>query len=50
MTEPPDIDAGEITDKGYINQRISLKRRACNSEVVTLSAAGSPNRRSQRNV
>jgi feruloyl-CoA synthase len=28
MTEPPDIDAGEITDKGYINQRASLKRRA----------------------
>jgi feruloyl-CoA synthase len=28
MTDPPDIDAGEITDKGYINQRISLRRRA----------------------
>jgi feruloyl-CoA synthase len=28
MTEPPNIDAGEITDKGYINQRASLTRRA----------------------
>ena len=28
MTEPPSIDAGEITDKGYINQRAVLERRA----------------------
>lgn len=28
LTEPPSIDAGEITDKGYINQRAVLKRRA----------------------
>ena len=27
-TEPPSIDAGEITDKGYINQRAVLERRA----------------------
>ncbi|MEI6824621.1 MAG: feruloyl-CoA synthase [Desulfuromonadales bacterium] len=27
MTEPPSIDANEITDKGYINQRASLDRR-----------------------
>ena len=27
MTEPPQIDAGEITDKGYINQRAVLSRR-----------------------
>ena len=27
MTEPPSIDANEITDKGYINQRASLERR-----------------------
>jgi len=27
MSEPPDIDAGEITDKGYINQRAALQRR-----------------------
>lgn len=28
VTEPPSIDAGEITDKGYINQRAVLKGRA----------------------
>lgn len=27
MTEPPSIDAGEITDKGYVNQRRTLERR-----------------------
>jgi feruloyl-CoA synthase len=26
--EPPSIDAGEITDKGYLNQRAILERRA----------------------
>jgi feruloyl-CoA synthase len=28
LTEPPSLDAGEITDKGYINQRAVLARRA----------------------
>lgn len=28
LEEPPLIDAGEITDKGYINQRAVLDRRA----------------------
>jgi feruloyl-CoA synthase len=28
MAEPPSIDANEITDKGYINQRAVLARRA----------------------
>jgi feruloyl-CoA synthase len=28
LTEPPSIDADEITDKGYINQRAVLERRA----------------------
>jgi feruloyl-CoA synthase len=28
MTEPPSIDANEITDKGYLNQRAILERRA----------------------
>jgi feruloyl-CoA synthase len=27
MAEPPSIDANEITDKGYINQRATLERR-----------------------
>ena len=32
LDEPPAIDAGEITDKGYVNQRAVLRRRA---ELVT---------------
>jgi len=28
LAEPPALDAGEITDKGYVNQRAVLRRRA----------------------
>ncbi len=28
VIEPPSVDAGEITDKGYINQKAVLNRRA----------------------
>jgi feruloyl-CoA synthase len=28
LAEPPSVDAGEITDKGYLNQRAVLTRRA----------------------
>ncbi len=28
LAEPPSIDAGEITDKGYLNQRAILARRS----------------------
>lgn len=28
MVEPPSVDAGELTDKGYINQAVALGRRA----------------------
>lgn len=28
LTDPPSIDAGEITDKGYVNQRLVQARRA----------------------
>ena len=28
MTEPPSVDGGELTDKGYINQSVALGRRA----------------------
>jgi feruloyl-CoA synthase len=28
MSEPPSIDGNELTDKGYINQRAALTRRA----------------------
>lgn len=34
LEEPPSIDAGEITDKGYINQRAVLDRRALLVEVL----------------
>jgi feruloyl-CoA synthase len=27
LTTPPSLDAGEITDKGYVNQRATLERR-----------------------
>jgi len=36
LTEPPSLDAGEITDKGYINQRAVLTRRA--ADVARLHA------------
>jgi feruloyl-CoA synthase len=28
LADPPSIDANEITDKGYVNQRAVLDRRA----------------------
>ena len=34
LTEPPSIDAGEITDKGYVNQRCVLERRADRVEAL----------------
>jgi feruloyl-CoA synthase len=34
LAEPPSLDAGEITDKGYINQRVCVERRA--ADVVRL--------------
>jgi feruloyl-CoA synthase len=40
QAEPPSADAGEITDKGYINQRAVLARRA--ADVAALYAEGDP--------
>jgi feruloyl-CoA synthase len=34
LHEPPSIDAGEITDKGYINQRAVLTRRKEHVDVL----------------
>jgi feruloyl-CoA synthase len=34
MSEPPSIDANEITDKGYINQRSVLERRAAMVQML----------------
>jgi feruloyl-CoA synthase len=39
MNEPPSIDANEITDKGYINQRAVLERRAALVEKLYSSSA-----------
>jgi feruloyl-CoA synthase len=39
MTEPPSIDANEITDKGYMNQRAVLERRAALVEQLYSSSA-----------
>jgi feruloyl-CoA synthase len=47
-TEPPSIDANEITDKGYLNQRAVLERRAAlverlysdDPEVIRAPASG----------
>jgi feruloyl-CoA synthase len=34
LAEPPSADAGEITDKGYINQRAVLARRAADVQAL----------------
>jgi feruloyl-CoA synthase len=34
LTEPPNADAGEITDKGYVNQRAVLARRAADVQAL----------------
>ena len=36
LSQPPSLDAGEITDKGYLNQRRTLQRRA--ADVARLYA------------
>jgi feruloyl-CoA synthase len=36
MSEPPSIDANEITDKGYMNQRAVLERRSALVEKMYL--------------
>src|SRR4051794_40254264 len=34
LAEPPSLDANEITDKGYVNQRAALERRAAHVEAL----------------
>jgi feruloyl-CoA synthase len=34
LAEPPSLDANEITDKGYVNQRAALARRAADVEAL----------------
>jgi feruloyl-CoA synthase len=40
MTEPPSIDANEITDKGYMNQRAVLEKRAALVEKLYAAPPG----------
>lgn len=37
LTEPASMDAGEITDKGYVNQRMATARRAADIESLYAS-------------
>jgi feruloyl-CoA synthase len=41
LTEPPSIDADEITDKGYLNQRAVLAKRAALVERLYADPASS---------
>jgi feruloyl-CoA synthase len=40
LSEPPSIDANEITDKGYVNQRAVLERRAALVERLYAGGEG----------
>ncbi|WP_213287043.1 AMP-binding protein [Bradyrhizobium sp. sGM-13] len=40
MAEPPSIDGNELTDKGYINQRAGLERRAAMVEKLYADKPG----------
>jgi feruloyl-CoA synthase len=40
MSEPPSVDAGEITDKGYINQSAVLARRATLVDALQATPPG----------
>jgi hypothetical protein len=39
LTEPPSVDTGEITDKGYINQRAILARRVADLAALNDDAS-----------
>jgi feruloyl-CoA synthase len=40
LTEPPNVDAGELSDKGSINQSIALRRRRADVERLYASGSG----------
>jgi len=40
LVDPPDVEAGEITDKGYLNQRGVLERRTAAVETLYAEPAG----------
>ena len=39
VAEPPSLEAGELTDKGYLNQRVVVEQRG---DVVELLYAEEP--------
>ncbi len=41
LVEPPNLEAGELTDKGYVNQALSLERRAADVARVYADAPDS---------
>ena len=45
LAEPPSLDAGEITDKGSINQRAVLRHRAALVEELYADAASTARHR-----
>ena len=38
LVQPPSIDAGEITDKGYLNQRAIIARRSAHIDRLYANA------------
>jgi feruloyl-CoA synthase len=40
LEEPPDLDAGEVTDKRYVNQRVALERRAADVQRLFADPPG----------
>ncbi|QPF88381.1 feruloyl-CoA synthase [Bradyrhizobium genosp. L] len=42
LAEPASVDGGEITDKGYVNQRAVLTRRAAAVAILEDDASGEP--------
>ncbi len=40
LAEPPSLDANEITDKGYVNQRAALERRAVHVAALFAETPG----------
>jgi feruloyl-CoA synthase len=39
LPDAPSLAAGEITDKGYLNQRLTLQRRAADVEALYATPA-----------
>jgi feruloyl-CoA synthase len=40
LAEPLSVDGGEITDKGYVNQRAVLARRPVDVEDLNIGVSG----------